>query len=373
MIFVQSIQQWLNELIESPQIEKVIPNQHEQTARKLLEQGAVHEASIASEPSDEAINLIKTAINAREYTEAIILLKPLSIEELKLVKSYWLSHSRLLLSQSLLEEAQVAITSYLDYVVDDIDFHYLYVDLLREKREIRAAIEHAYSMQYYLYDMATKDHSIEYARQLSQLEIEKLVNQENWTALEIFCEDLLQLDPQHSAFYWFLAQAEYQQGLYEDALLNISFLLEGSNFEVKAKALQAEIEALLRVPTLVPLIKKGEHFIVEGYVNNSTVNLLLDTGASISMLSQEAFDELSQYNEIEYIKPLSLNTAGGVIEAGLYQVPSFTVGDFEVENMQFTVNSAFSSEDDGLLGMNFLRLFKFSIDQNQETLRLEKK
>lgn len=378
LIFVQSAQNWLEGLIQSPYVEFVKPSppvdEPISSVTSVMSDIPSKNKLSNVESLNDILADIELEIDGYEYNEAIILLKPLPVNLVKRIKTYWLSHSKALINQQQLTEAQRSIVTYLDYVLDDVEFHYLYVEVLNQQGLIKEAIEHAYSIQYYLYELSSQDKSIEHARALAHLEIKKYVQEENWRQLDNFCEQVIPLDPTYMAYYWFLAQAEYQQGFYENALANIEPLLEESNYAVKATALQKKIEQLLRSPTQIPLLKQGEHFIVEGYVNDSSpVSLLIDTGASFSMLSQVAFDDLSEVQDVEYVKSLTLNTAGGIIQADLYQVESFTINDFEVENMQFTVSPIFSSEQDGLLGMNFLRQFKFTINQSEQTLSLERK
>lgn len=376
LIFVQSTQHWLNTLMSDTRLDIVAsPKKFEKsvlvTKPNLIKSNTEKERLNSSA---QALMLIETAIESHDYNNAILLLESLPVSSANRAKKFWLQESQKLINQERFNEAEHSILTYLDYVLDDIDFHYLYIDVLRAQHLFKEAIEHAYSVQYYLYDIPVKNSSINHARMLSQSEIDKYFQQENWMRLSRLCEELLLLDPQNVNLYWFLAQAEYQQGFYEEALASIEMLLEEPNFAIKAKALQDEIQQALQSPSQIPLIKRGEHFFVKGYVNDSDlVSLLIDTGASFSMLSQERFDKLSQYQEVTYIKTLTLNTAGGIIQADLYQVERFTVGDFYVDNMQFTVSPMFSSEDDGLLGMNFLRLFKFTINQNNQTLTLENK
>ena len=73
----------------------------------------------------------------------------------------------------------------------------------------------------------------------------------------------------------------------------------------------------------------------------------------------------------------SINTAGGLVQAPIYQFNSFAIDSFAAESyrvsdMQFVVmNLDENSGGDGLLGMNFLRAFTFQIDQRNNLLLLQ--
>lgn len=315
---------------------------------------------------------IKVFITQFDYDEAILGSNRLDRNDMNTVKAFWLAHTKALFEDKKIDLAIESCLVYLDFVLDDFQFHQLYIDILTSKHQINEAIEHAYSVQYYLYDLAIKDKSILVARELVSSEINRLLTAELWIEMNNFCYDVLRFDPNNMHLYWCLAQANYQQGLYDESLDNLSLLLDNPNFSVKAKVLQAKIENQNRLPSAIPLIKQGEHYIVKGYINqNSDINLLIDTGASLSLLSQQRFDALAY--EFTYIKTITLNTAGGIIEAKLYSVEQFSIDNYQVKDMLFAVSDTYQSDNDGLLGMNFLRKFTFAIDQSNQTLMLDYK
>ena len=185
-------------------------------------------------------------------------------------------------------------------------------------------------------------------------------------------------DPQHLNLQWLFVRAQYQLGEFEYARNAIEPLLAEPNYKIKAHALLAEIEAALRKPQSIPLRRQGEHFIVQALVNDTfNVSLMLDTGASISLLSESAFEALSQYSDVTYMKDLNMSTAGGTITASIYQVAEFSIQGYIVNDFVFAVTPSYvsggSEGNDGLLGMNFLRNFDFHIDQNNSSLMLKNK
>jgi predicted aspartyl protease len=68
-----------------------------------------------------------------------------------------------------------------------------------------------------------------------------------------------------------------------------------------------------------------------------------------------------------------LTTAGGEVDSRIYQVEEFALQGYQVNNLLFAVIPYKGQKNDGLLGMNYLRLFDFHIDQSNNLLRLENK
>ena len=57
----------------------------------------------------------------------------------------------------------------------------------------------------------------------------------------------------------------------------------------------------------------------------------------------------------------------------IYEVDEFSLQGYQVKNLIFAVSPYLNLGNDGLLGMNFLRLFDFHIDQAHNLLRLKNK
>ncbi len=104
--------------------------------------------------------------------------------------------------------------------------------------------------------------------------------------------------------------------------------------------------------------------------NAQNAVLLLDTGASLSIISPE----LLQLLDIPYQstgRTAWFSTAGGRITAPVITLDSLALDVVVVENIEVGVIGEFDSNPfDGLLGMNFLRHFEFFIDQNERKLQL---
>ena len=108
---------------------------------------------------------------------------------------------------------------------------------------------------------------------------------------------------------------------------------------------------------IVPLVRAGNSFIVTTQINNRKFKLLLDTGASITALSQSAIYAL---NLQPSGRKIQLNTANGTRTSDLYSTNSVKLGRLSVSGLVVAgIEMESHSGFDGLLGTDLLN----SIDQ----------
>ena len=106
-------------------------------------------------------------------------------------------------------------------------------------------------------------------------------------------------------------------------------------------------------------------------IQGTAVALLIDTGASMTTLSQKAFQTLSINHNFDLLGQRMFNTANGIAKGNIYQVDSLTLGRFTLAGIQIAVlDFSMSGGVDGLLGMNILANFRFHIDQETQMLYL---
>jgi len=329
------------------------------------------------EYAQQIANNIKKAINERDYFNASYLMNTLANDHemaLPEVRLFWLQTTVTLIKQKLYTDAENSISAYLAFQSDDSDFLYQQVDLYWQQQLPLMAIKLAYEVQYHVFNEVEKRNALNFARDLVQQQIDVLINNNHWLELRRLIEEATLFDPESLNLQWFFVRAQYQLGEFDYARNAIEPLLTQPNYKIKAQALLAKIETALRKPQSIPLSRQGEHFIVQANINNTfSVSLMLDTGASISLLSEPAFEALSQYSEVAYIKDVNLNTAGGVVTASIYQVAEFAIQGYSVSDFVFAVSPYISAGNDGLLGMNFLKAFDFHIDQSNSFLILKNK
>ena len=121
----------------------------------------------------------------------------------------------------------------------------------------------------------------------------------------------------------------------------------------------------------IVLARRGNQYLADLEIQDTTVALLIDTGASMTTLSQQAFQTLSINHHFDLLGQRMFNTANGIAKGNIYQVDSLTLGRFTLAGIQIAVLD-FSMPDgvDGLLGMNILANFRFHIDQETQILYL---
>ncbi|VUD59464.1 hypothetical protein TDB9533_02684 [Thalassocella blandensis] len=100
------------------------------------------------------------------------------------------------------------------------------------------------------------------------------------------------------------------------------------------------------------------------------VNLLLDTGASLTTLSSMAFNQLSDHSQYTRLGSRMFHTANGVAMGSVYRFKQVRLGSFVLQDVDIAVlDFSITGDVQGLLGMNILGQFKFHI--NQKTSQLE--
>ena len=317
------------------------------------------------------------AINRHDFYLASFLIKSLpenNNTELTSIRNIWLTTTKTLINEGQLALVESSLNTYLAFQPEDIDFLYLQIDWYLQQYLFLPAIEQAYNLQAFAVNEQQINNALNYARNLAEQTIDSFINNKQWFELRDLLEQISLYDPDYLAYQWQLAQAHYHLGEYEQAQQILALLITEPNYQVTAQNLLAQIEAKLLQPQSIELRRQGEHFIVQAKINNAAnVSLMIDTGASISLLSAQAFAQLSQHVTFDYVKTITLQTAGGQVSAELYQVAEIELKGYVVKDFIFAVSPFESGDNDGLLGMNYLSAFDFYIDQTNNMLRLESK
>lgn len=125
----------------------------------------------------------------------------------------------------------------------------------------------------------------------------------------------------------------------------------------------------------VALQQRGVHYLIDLTVSRQdNIKLLVDTGASITTLTQASFFSLSSYSDAAEQEKRIFHTANGSVQGTVYLVPELTIGPYLLENTKIAVLDFEMAEGvDGLLGMNVLGQFNFQIDQENTSLVLNRK
>lgn len=282
--------------------------------------------------------------------------------------------------------AQQAIQDYLRDYPQDIEF------LLLEAEWVKAAalIDDVMSHYYGLLDLALtteqRAHVLLTISELSTENIEKLKAIKAWDVLATFLEPLWQFDPNRKSIILALAESYARQGqefLMENVLASLpQGDLEGQRIRQlllaqfspsDTKQPDAELPDPIQYERSISLTSLGDHFIAPIKLGRYPANLMIDTGASTTVITAEKFRTLNRRFAREYIGTFTVNTAGGPVSAPIFQFKQVFIGGFRIDDVAVVVlDMPDFSFADGLLGMNLLRQFDFKIDQQNQQLLLNR-
>ena len=124
----------------------------------------------------------------------------------------------------------------------------------------------------------------------------------------------------------------------------------------------------------IPFEKHGSVVIVGATLNGKTaVKLVLDTGASFTMISSATAKQLD-IDPSQNTRTMPFQTANGLIQAPLISLDSISVAGLELKNLTAAVHDVMPDPTvAGLLGLNFLTNFRLDIDTEKGIVHLEKK
>ncbi|HSX85279.1 MAG TPA: aspartyl protease family protein [Cellvibrio sp.] len=119
----------------------------------------------------------------------------------------------------------------------------------------------------------------------------------------------------------------------------------------------------------VPLVRFGNQYLVNVTIEGYPARLLLDTGASLSGVSNVYTAKYPFL--VKSTKPIRLNTASGTVDSVLFTVDTLRIDELAFNQHILALLPMHNmTEFDGLLGVDILGKFDFVIDQNAAVLRL---
>lgn len=262
----------------------------------------------------------------------------------------------------------------------DSDARMLLADTYLGQEDYLTAIEQLYELR----GIAFKPEMLSRIKQRIQQVVYKQAelyqkNGDNSGLLALF-QNLTQKEPDHASWFIELAIAQLALDDTEAAKYSLALVLSdpyvGEQAQVMLAKLQPQTSTDQSTDTMsqitdiagIPLSRMGQSFLVEassGTTNN--LKLLIDTGASITIVTPEVLQQQGMHYQATGNTRV-FNTANGPVSAPIYMLDSLTVGDWQVEHVEVGVLELKGM--DGLLGMNFLKHFRFFIDQHASMLRL---
>lgn len=296
-------------------------------------------------------------------------------------RSLIFSHARRLINTVDYRSARQLLNRYLLSDHRDVEARLLLAKIDLTEKDYLSAISTLYEAKGYAYRAETIDQVRKQIRSVVDNQTKLLQQDNNSIAILELYQQLTQLEPDYAPYFLRLAAAQFVLKDTNGARRSLNLIVQDADVGSQAKVLldkvihsePLETEKSISVKAVdIPLLRMGDHFLVDALLNNSQqVRLLIDTGASMTILTPD-FLKRSNLSYLDTGKKMLFNTANGQVNVPMYKIESLSLGEWQVNQMEIGVipldnETAFN----GLLGMNFLKHFQFYIDQNDAYLRIQ--
>jgi len=342
---------------------------------------ADHVAAARPERNDAIRQLLESKAFARAMERYEALQAQADDAAVQRARVLLLEHAGRLIAQADYRSAIQLLQLYLQVDYRDVESRMLLADAYRGEQDLRAAIEQLYEAKGQAWRPATLEQLTRRIRALVTDYAGSLKQGGDTAGLLELYQDLTQLEPGYAPYFIGLATA--QLALTDNDAARQSLLLVAQDPEVGAQAREllervrvaatepqpSETSASATEVAGIPLLRSGNHFLVDASLGSQQARLLIDTGASLTMLTPETLKRRGVAAHATGRTGI-FNTANGRVSAPIYRLDTLSVGDWQVSNLDVGVLELDDPQFDGLLGMNFLGHFQFFIDQNEALLRL---
>jgi clan AA aspartic protease (TIGR02281 family) len=346
--------------------------------------GALKPASPIDVARPESSNTFRQLLESKAFDRALARFEELQAQAdeatVQQARGQLQEYARRLISQADYPSAIQLLQLYLQTDYRDVDARLLLAAALRGENDLRAAIGQLYEAKGQAWRPETLEELTRTIRAVVTEATDALKRSSDSAGLLELYQDLTQLEPSHAPYFIELATA--QLALHDIEAARQSLLLVAQDPEVGAQARELlervrvaateaqppETSAAATRVAGIPLERNGSHFLVDARMGLQQALLLIDTGASLTMLTPDTLRSSSGAHATG--RTSLFNTANGRVSAPIYRLDALSVGDWEVRNLDVGVLDLGDPGIDGLLGMNFLRHFQFFIDQNEALLRL---
>jgi len=268
------------------------------------------------------------------------------------------------------------LTAYTEIYFQDVAALRLLADglvRLGEPEPALQSLQEAYLAAHQPADLAQIQAQIDsLLRQYAQL----LAAQQDYQGLVRLYQTLLDQRPDHAPYYLRLAEAHLQNGNPADARRALRYIQYDSELGDQARQQITRLDnAAPRYEAdhelTVPMTRVGNNFVVPVRINNIPVRLLLDTGASVTVLTPVSATRIGTERQARGV--VNLETANGRIRAPLASIRRFEIGDDSLSGLRVAIiDLGVLGGVDGLLGMDVLSRYRVIIDREHAVLRLER-
>ena len=186
----------------------------------------------------------------------------------------------------------------------------------------------------------------------------------------------LQQLPESGVLHFELAKLYVHFQAYDDAvrLLRRATQLD-SSLRDSVENLLAKIDDALkrRDAVIVPIPSNSRSIRAEAVIDGHTAaKFIIDTGATYTTIPSSLADSLGYDTSPSKASRVTISGVGGIFNVPLIRVQSLDLGGYTVRNLDVLVISEKIGPSVGLLGLNFLKHFKYSVDSKRQEFRLER-
>ena len=180
--------------------------------------------------------------------------------------------------------------------------------------------------------------------------------------------------PSSASLHLELAKLYFKLGAYDDAAALLQKVKElSSSLRETADSLLARIDDALkrRDAVIIPIPQGSRSIRTEATVDGANaLTFIVDTGATYTTIPSSLAEALGY--DTSRATRVDIRTVAGPISAPLVTIQSLSVGGYTVRNLEVLVLPSGIGPEGGLLGLNFLKHFKYSVDASRSEFRLER-
>ncbi len=347
------------------------------------------EASREALADTSAYELFTRLLQERRYYDAMALYQETTRNDERAtaqLKRELLDHLGTLSSNRKNSDFSELTGNYLSIYYDDLDVLVLLAEFNEANGSYLEAADVYLLAKNYTYNIADQQVLLTHFNNFVNDIHQTYSNQKDWLSLINFYAHIETLGLMTSSHQYARALAHLHNGDKFSAVELLEHLVNDSQIGEKATTALLELSTsgitTATSNTTAPgdseaiaLQQRGNQYLVDLTINRQdTVKLLIDTGASMTTLSQASFYALRSSGAAIEQERRIFHTASGVAQGTVYLMPEINLGSYLLTNTKVAVLDFSSVQDiDGLLGMNVLGQFRFQIDQENRKLLLNRK
>ena len=330
----------------------------------------------------EAVQLLENSQHSAAIELVDSLYQELSSEQLKNFENLFLTTSAQLWQSNKNSQAIALLSSYND-IFNSLDGWTLLSKFHLNTQDWQASINallKAIALEYRSDKLETLMTNLTAAASSQRALLE---GQKDELGINQLYKNLHQHHPTNARFQLELASSYLRLDDTNNARSLLEMLLYDIEYGDIAKTILAKLEnnsvAVIKQPAadnsskndiVVPLLRSGNSFFANTFINNRQHRLLLDTGASITALSQNVIKSLKL---TPTGRTIQLNTANGLTQARLYRADQIRLGKLTIKNLVVAeIDFEKNSQVHGLLGTDLLNQldsrYSYVIDNQKNAL-----